>query len=124
MSKQSILLTIKRCCEVLEDKKAEKVVILDVRGKCSITDYFIIATGTAEPHLKALAKALDKELRELDIRLLGSSLDSSTGWVVLDGFDFMIHLFTEELRGFYALERLWGDAKNLDHEDIGDIGSA
>ncbi len=113
-----ILTTIKQCCKALEDKKGENIVVLDVRGKCNITDYFIIATGTSEPHLRAMSSNLFKEFSQSGIKLLSSNTNSASGWIVMDGFDFIIHLFSEEMRQFYALEQFWSDAKNVTQTDL------
>ena len=105
---------VKKCWKVLDDKKAEDLKVLDVRGRSPITNYFIIATATSEPHLHALANELDKTLKELGVKSVGREYNHGSGWVVVDGFDFMAHIFLPEQRGMYGIEALWKDAEILE----------
>lgn len=100
-------------CRVLDDKKAEDLRIFDVSGSSTITDFLVLATGTSEPHLRALRAELEKTLKEGQIRLVGTEGDIGTGWTVIDGFDFMVHLFTSDTRSHYQLETLWGDGREV-----------
>src|SRR5690554_1753747 len=103
-----------RCAvTAIEDKKGEAIRVLDVRGKSSVTDYIILATGTSDPHLKALKAGLDEGLKKAGVQLLGEDREVGSGWVVVDAFDFMIHLQTQEMRDLYALDRLWKDADEV-----------
>lgn len=97
----------------IKDKKGESVKILDVRGKSSITDYMILVTATSEPHAKALKSALDANLKEAGVQLIGQDREVGSGWLVIDAFDFMVHLQTEEMREYYKLDQLWSDAAAL-----------
>ena len=85
--------------KALEDNKAADVRTYDVRGKSGITDFFVVATGAAAPHLKALVRELPKAQR------LSGEPDS--GWVVADYIDVVVHVFSAEARAYYALEKLW-----------------
>ena len=85
--------------QVLVDTKALDVKTYDVRGKSGIADFFVVATGSAAPHLKALVKALPKAYRV--------SGDPESGWIVADYFDVVVHVFSPEARAYYALEKLW-----------------
>ena len=107
----SIMDEIRSAVAAIEDKKGESIRVLDVRGKSSITDYLIIATGTSQPHLKAMKTALDKALKDVGVTLLGEDRHVGSGWVVVDAFDFIIHLQTTEVRDFYRLEQFWKDAE-------------
>jgi ribosome-associated protein len=101
--------------EVLEDKKAEDILLLDVQGIASFTDYFVIATGTSDRMLDALAKAVKDELRKelrLKSRIEG---DSIYGWVLVDVGDIIVHLLAPEERDYYRLEDLWSEGKVLLH---------
>ena len=100
--------------KALLDKKAIDLKILDVRGKSPITNFFILATANSEPHMKALAGALDAALKELGISAVGRDYAAGSGWVVVDAFDFMAHIFLEEQRGLYRLEALWKDAEAVE----------
>lgn len=83
----------------LLDAKGEDIKVYDVRGKSGITDFFVVATGAAAPHLKALAKALPKAYR--------TAGDPDSGWIVSDFVDVVVHVFSAEARAYYALEKLW-----------------
>ena len=104
---------VKKCWKTLDDKKAEDLRILDVRGKSPITNYFIIATATSEPHMKALAGELEKTLKENGIKAVGRDYKTESGWAVIDAFDFMAHIFLPEQRGLYGIESLWKDAEEI-----------
>ena len=118
ISNPSVEVAIANCCNSLEEKKASSIELIDLRGKSSITDFYVLATGNSTPHLKALMDSAEKSIvSDLQIRIR-SQKDASSGWMVLDGFDFMVHLFTEELRLFYGLEKLWNDAKRIDWRTI------
>ena len=98
------------CCRALDAKKAEDLLVLDVSAQSSITDYLVLATATSEPHLRALRMELEKTLDGAETRIIGVELTQESGWVVVDLFDVMVHLFLPEIRIHYALENLWKDA--------------
>jgi ribosome-associated protein len=100
-----------RCRELADDKKAEDLAVLDVRKLSSVTDYFVLCTGTSEPHLRAVVDEITERLR-LEYGLRPRAMDGTlhTGWIVLDYFDVIVHVMRAELRGRYDLEALWGDA--------------
>lgn len=103
-----------RCAiAAIEEKKGESVKVLDVREKSSITDYLILVSATSEPHAKALKAALDAKLKEADVQLIGQDREVGSGWLVIDAFDFMVHVQTEEMRDYYKLDQLWSDAPVL-----------
>jgi ribosome-associated protein len=104
---------VRTCCRVLDDKKAGDLVVLNVSAQSSITDYLIIATATSEPHLRALRNDLEKALDDEEVRLVGVERAQESGWVVVDAFDVMIHLFRAEVRERFGLERLWRDATEV-----------
>jgi ribosome-associated protein len=106
------------CCRVLDDKKAGKVVVLDVSAQSSITDFLILATATSEPHLRALRVELEKALDKGHVHLVGMETAQDSGWTVIDAFDVMIHLFLADARDRYGLERLWRDAVELPVADV------
>jgi ribosome-associated protein len=100
--------------DVLEDKKAEDIVLLDVQGISSFTDYFIIATGTSDRQLDALAEGLGehmrKNLRQKSPRIQGKP---AGGWILVDCRDVIAHLFSPAQRERYKLEELWHEAKTV-----------
>jgi ribosome-associated protein len=102
------------CRELAENRKAENVVVLDVTKISSITDYFVIATGTSEPHLRAIVDEITEKLRE-DHDLKPRAYDGSlqTSWIVLDYFDVIVHVMRADVREHYKLEDLWGDAPQV-----------
>ena len=83
----------------LADAKAMDVRTYDVRGKSGLTDFFVVATGAAAPHLKALVRELPKAYRV--------SGEPESGWIVADYIDVVVHVFSAEARAYYALEKLW-----------------
>ena len=103
-----------RCRELADNKKAEDVVILDLRKVSSITDYFVVATGTSEPHLRAIVDEITETL-EMDHGLKARARDGTfqTSWVVLDYFDVIVHVMRSEVCERYRLETLWGDAPKV-----------
>jgi ribosome-associated protein len=102
------------CRELADNKKAEDILILDVRELSSVTDYFVIAAGTSEPHLRAIVDEVVDRLRE-DHDLRPNAIDGAfhTAWVVLDYFDVIVHVMRKDVREHYDLETLWGDAPRV-----------
>ncbi len=99
---------------ILSDDKCEEVIILDLCGKSSVTDYFVIGTGTSDRQMAATADHVDEHARTLDMRLFkGKRLDSAV-WVLMDYVDVVIHVFDSEHREYYDLELLWGDAPKVE----------
>ena len=97
-----------------QDKKAEDLVVLDLRKAGGFTDYFLICTGANARQIMAIADAIRETLkRELDERpAVAEGLDRAE-WVLLDYFDFVVHVFSRDYRTFYNLERLWGNAERV-----------
>jgi ribosome-associated protein len=104
---------LKLVVQALDAKKAEALCVLDVSEQSSITDYLILATGNSEPHLRALRVELEKVIDAQKVRILGMDTGRSSGWLVVDAFDVMVHLFTPENRDKYRMESLWKDATEL-----------
>ena len=99
------------CRDLADNKKAEDIVILDLRKLSSITDYFVICTGTSEPHLRAIVGEIREHLHDdLQINPRGTDGGVNTSWVVLDYFDVIVHVMRKDVRELYKLEDLWGDA--------------
>ena len=102
------------CRELADNKKAENIVILEVRELSSVTDYFVIASGTSEPHLRAIVEEITETLREdYDVRPKAIDGTLQTAWVVLDFFDVIVHVMRKDVRERYDLETLWGDAPRV-----------
>jgi ribosome-associated protein len=100
------------------DKKAEAVIVLDLRNAGGFTDYFVICTGNNARQITAIADSVRETLRnELDERpALTEGVDRSE-WILLDYFNFVVHVFSRECRAFYGLERLWGAAERHEFLD-------
>jgi ribosome-associated protein len=102
------------CAAVVADKKAENIVALDLRGLSSFTDFFVICSGTSEPHLKAIAGELEDRLRkEHGRKPLAVDGFPLSQWIVADYGDVVVHVFHEAKRHYYSLEDLWSDAPRL-----------
>ncbi len=102
------------CRNLADEKKAENIVILDMRALTTVTDYFVICTGSSEPHLRAVVNAITDKLREQcdrRPRAIDGSLPAT--WIVLDYLDVMVHIMRADTRERYNLEGLWGDAPKL-----------
>ena len=102
------------CRHLADNKKAENITILDVRNVSSVTDYFVIATGTSDPHLRAIFHEISDQILE-DHRMKPRAQDggAASTWIVLDYFDVIVHIMRPEIRQHYDLEGLWGDAPRL-----------
>ncbi len=103
------------CRELAENKKAENTVVLDVRNLSSITDFFVITSGAAEPHLRAIVNEITDRLRE-EHGLSPRAVDGAANapWQVMDYFDVIVHVMRTDVREKYDLEGLWGDAGKLE----------
>jgi len=93
--------------EALEDVKGVDIVTIDIEGKSSIADAMVIATGTSQRHVNALAESVRMAAKNAQSPPLGVEGDSSSDWVLVDLGDVIAHVMTEEKRGFYELEKLW-----------------
>ena len=96
------------------DKKAEKLELLDLRDGLAFTDFFIICTGNNLRQVQAIADGIQETLRDKGVRPALIEGYNRAEWILLDYFDFIVHIFTPATRDFYALDRLWGDAKRIE----------
>jgi ribosome-associated protein len=101
---------VSRVVELLFDRKALEVNVLDLRGVSSATDWFVIASGTSDTHVGAIADSVIDGLKKERVRPLNVEGQREGRWVLIDYFDFVVHVFHPAAREFYQLERLWGDA--------------
>ena len=106
---------VKRCVAALEEKKASAIEVIYLGEKSPVTDYYVIATGTSDPHLRALRIELEKAIHEVvpagQVRIQN---EPNSGWCVVDAFDVVVHIFSEEQRKNYALEELWKDGEKIE----------
>ena len=104
------------------DRKASDVVVLDLRQVSSATDYFVVASGTSDTHVRAIAEHVLEELRKEGVRTHHVEGLQAGRWVLLDYVDFVVHVFHPVLREFYQLERLWSDADVIPVEGVPTAG--
>jgi ribosome-associated protein len=105
-----------RAGELAGDRKASDVLVLDLRGISSATDYFLIATGNSDTHVKSIADHVIEGLKKEGVRPSHVEGLRAGRWVLIDYIDFVVHVFHPAAREFYQLERLWGDAPALSLE--------
>ena len=103
------------------DKRASDIVILDLRESTSVTDFFVLISGSADVHVKAIAENIREGLAEEGQKPWHIEGLAYGSWVLLDYVDFVVHIFLKEKREFYDLERLWGDALAERMEDLPNI---
>jgi len=108
----------KAAAQALADKKGENICLMDVGEHSSITEYFLIVSGSSPPHLKALFQTVQRDLKDKDVRCYRKAGTPDGGWLVLDYVDVVIHIFREELRMYYAIEELWNQAPRVDLPDL------
>ncbi len=105
---------VKEIVLLLKEKKGEDIVVLELKGITTITDYFIIVTGTSPPHLHSLAKEVIKKIKkEFKIVPLNSFNESNDPWILIDYQDCILHIFMKEAREYYNLEELWFEARKI-----------
>jgi len=105
---------------VLDERKAQNVSVLDVIGKTSITDYMVVVTATSERHAKALADYVLVAVKEKGVKPLGVEGQQGSDWVLLDLGDVILHLMTAQAREFYQLEKLWSVDRADESEVLGE----
>ncbi|MFV0402175.1 MAG: ribosome silencing factor [Oscillospiraceae bacterium] len=103
---------------LLDNKKASDIMLLDIGKLTTLGDYFVIASGSSTTQVKALAGELEDKFTKQGIEPRRVEGESSAMWVLLDYSDVVIHIFYQETRSFYGLERLWGDASQVDISGI------
>ncbi|OIJ16667.1 ribosome silencing factor [Anaerobacillus alkalidiazotrophicus] len=101
-----------------DDKKAENIVILNMKGISLISDYFLICHGNSEKQVQAIATEIKKSAQENDIELKRLEGYDQARWVLIDLDDVVVHVFHKEERVYYNLEKLWGDAPTIDLEGV------
>ena len=106
---------LKEIIKLALNKKADKIIILDVRGLSSLADFFIICHGTSEPQVKAIADHIRKRTNHKPRHIEGYD---NQNWILLDYFDIIVHVFKKDEREYYNLERLWADPpyEEIDNE--------
>ena len=105
---------VSRAIEAALDKKAQDLIVLDLRNTPAFTDFFLVCTGLNQRQVKAIADAVEASLKAAGIRPAHTEGYDRADWVLMDFFTFIVHVFTPQTRAFYALERLWGDAERIE----------
>ena len=104
--------------KALDEKKGMDIKLLRISDVSSLADYFLICTGTSNTHVKTLCDYAEYTLEQLGEPMLGREGHRGNTWELLDYGSLVVHVFTEEAREFYSLERLWADAEQVDLKDI------
>ena len=99
--------------KALDDKKAKDIKVLKTDGQTVLADYFVICNGTSAPHIKSLVDEVDRQLSEAGEPLIRREGLRSDIWVLMDFGSVIVHVFTEDARKFYNLERLWSDSQEV-----------
>lgn len=105
--------------EAALERKANNVVVLDLRGLSQVTDFFVICSGNSDTHVEGIADNIEEKLGERSADLWHREGGRKASWILLDYIDAMVHIFTEDARSFYGLERLWGDAPRVEYDEDG-----
>ena len=108
-----------RAAQLCLDLKATDVVLLNLKGVTDVTDFFVIASGTSDTHVRSVGEHVEEELRKDGVRAHHVEGLTQGRWVLLDYVDFVVHVFHPALREFYQLERLWSDADTIPVEAEG-----
>ncbi|MBS4016042.1 MAG: ribosome silencing factor [Candidatus Latescibacteria bacterium] len=108
---------IEKIIELIFEKKGDEVLLLELKKRSPITDYFIICTAQSPLHAQAICQELETRLKKENIRPHHVEGYQNGQWVILDYWDFIVHIFLAEVRQFYGLERLWGDAPQTRYHD-------
>ena len=110
---RNALETAQRAAEAADDKKALDILLLDLRGLSSETDAFVICSGSSTTQVGAIADGIGQALAQVGVR--PNHIEGAAGatWVLMDYDDVVVHIFEEQTRAYYGLERLWGDAKRI-----------
>ncbi|HEY6219415.1 MAG TPA: ribosome silencing factor [Gemmatimonadaceae bacterium] len=115
------LVNARKAAAICLDFKANDVVLLDLRGVSDMTDYFLVASGTSDTHVRSIAERLSEEMKKTGVTAYHVEGLTQGRWVLLDFVDFVVHVFHPTLREFYQLERLWSDAQSIPIEGTGAV---
>ncbi len=120
-SKAKLPLDVVEAVKAAAAKKADHVALLDLRKAAGFTDFFLLATGGNARQIRAIAEAVEDALGARKVKPAHTEGYDRTGWILLDYFDFVVHVFSAETRRFYGLERLWGSAIPIDISSLVDL---
>lgn len=105
-------------CRAIEDKQGDDLVVLKVGSVTSLSSYFVIASADNEKKLKSISDNVEDELEKVSVVCNGKEGHTTNTWIILDYGDIMVHLFKDDARAYYNLERLWKDAPRIDVENL------
>ncbi len=103
-----------RLARICEERRAEETLALDVRGLCGCADFFLITTADSRPQMRAVAGALEETMKAEGVRTLSKEGLEAGRWVLMDWGEIVAHILDPEMRLFYQIEQLWGDAESID----------
>ena len=110
------------CLKAALEKKALNPVLLELKGKTSFTDYFLLCSGKSDRQVQAIAQGIEEALKKKGVRPLGQEGMTEGRWILMDFADVIVHIFLEPVRNFYDLEGLWIDAPRIDLQEGGNVG--
>lgn len=113
MTKENEILEIVKSS--LEDGKAEDVIVIDLRGKTSIANEMVVASGNSDRHVISIAQRIQENLKEAGYKSVSEG-ETKGDWVLIDAFDVIVHIFRPEVREFYNLEKMWNAIANMREE--------
>lgn len=102
-----------KICNILSNHKAEDIMLLDVQDKSSVCDYYIVASGRSTTHTRSLCEDVDAEMDKEGFAPIRREGEREGRWIVMDYGDVLVHLFNDETRDFYNLEKVWDNGKNI-----------
>jgi len=114
-SKKSLPPEVRLSVKTSQDKKAEDILVLDLRGVSTFTDFFIIMTGHSSRQNTAIYESIELELKKGQLMPIGVEGRELAEWILIDYGSFVVHIFSKQARGYYSLEKLWGDAPRLSY---------
>jgi ribosome-associated protein len=115
LDKRSLVKHVKMSIKASREKKAEHIVVLDLRNVSSFTDYFVIMQGNSTRQNMAIYESIEQKLKKENIKPLSIEGRKNAEWILMDYGYFIIHIFSKEAREYYYLEKLWGDAPRADY---------
>lgn len=113
LTKRSLPSEVRLSVKASQDKKAEDIVVLDLREVSSFTDFFVIVTGNSSRQNKAIYESIEQELKKGRLMPIGVEGRDLAEWILIDYGSFVVHVFSKQARGYYSLEKLWGDAPRV-----------
>jgi ribosome-associated protein len=117
LTKRGLPAEVRQSVKAGQDKKAEDILVLDLRELTSFTDFFVIVTGNSSRQNAAIAESIEQELKKKATRPLGIEGREQAEWILMDYGSFVVHIFSRRAREYYSLDKLWGDAPRVAYSD-------